>query len=97
MPILPCTGWRIFDTSSVGVHAGSLAAMATLAETQMIVQACRDLLRAATEAAWSREISTREGRASLDTTGLHTGLCRPAVEWVPSLQEHELRCQPSDV
>ena len=79
---------ELLDTNDLGaVHA--------LSGTEIGVKVSGDLLRAVTQ---QSEVSrTREGRASLDTTGLHTGLCRPAVECVPSLQEHELRGRPSGV
>ena len=77
---------ELLDTNDLGaVHA--------LSGTEIGVKVSGDLLRAVTQ---QSEVSrTREGRASLDTIGLHTGLCRPAVACVPSLQEHELRGRPS--
>ena len=49
-----------------------------------------DILAQASDHRVELESATREGRATLDKTGLHTGLCRSAVDCLPSLQEHEL-------
>jgi hypothetical protein len=64
---------------------------------EVMLKTCGDLWCAMSGAMWSDGGGAREGLASLDTTGEHTGLCRSAVECVPPLQEHELEGRPSGV
>ena len=82
---------------SAHLEPDDLEVVEDAAGMEVMLKTCGDLWHAMSGAMWSEGSSAREGLASLDTTGEHTGLCRSAVECVPPLQEHELEGRPSGV